>query len=511
MRKSVLIQLILIIIIGFSVYSNCLDGKFVWDDFGLVRDNAYIKSWQNIPEIFTKGMGGGGSSNFYRPLQMATYVADYSLWGLNTVGYHLTNTLLHILAALAIYWLINIIFCSRMLAFITAALFVAFPVHTESVSYISGRSDSLAVIFILLTLIFYIKSLSPARPRMFILASLSCIFALLSKENSVIIPLLIILYHYAFKVKFKAKGFLLISFTVLGYAVLRLTVLKDSVPVTPVELQRIPGFFVALAEYVRLLLLPFNLHMEYGDKLFSVFNPKAILGMAVAVLLITIAVRQRGKNNLVFFSISWFFLALLPVSNIYVINYSFMMEHWLYLPSIGFFLLLSRGLCLLYGSGKLKYAAIVLTVAILTSYACLTVKQNNYWREPISFYKRALQFSPDSYRFLNELGLEYAQMNLNKEAIAAYQKALEINPRLAGVYYNLGALYYFLGDDQQAILSLKKAVELAPWYTEAYFALGKAYCRANKKEEALSLYKKLVEIKPGLAAARPDSPCLYFK
>ena len=509
--KSLPLAIFLIIILGFGVYSNCLDGKFVWDDFGLVRDNPYIKSWQNIPEIFTKGIGGGGSSNFYRPVQMATYVADYSLWKFNPVGYHLTNTLLHILAALAIYWLINIIFCSRMLAFLTAALFVAFPVHTEAVSYIAGRADSLAVIFILLTLIFYIKSLPLARPRMFVLALFSCVFALLSKENSVIIPLLILLYHYAFKAKFKAKGFLLISFVVLGYAVLRLTVLKNSVPVTPIMLQRIPGFFVALAEYVRLLLLPFNLHMEYGDKLFSIFNLKAVLGMAAAVLLITIAVRERQRNKLVFFSISWFFLALLPVSNIYVINYSFMMEHWLYLPSIGFFLILAKGLCLLYDSGKFKYAAIVLATSILTSYACLTVEQNNYWREPVSFYKRALQFSPDSYRFLNELGLEYAQMKLNKEAIACYKKALVINPRLAGVCYNLGALYYSLGDDQQAISSLKKAVELAPWYTEAYFALGKAYCRANKKEEALSLYKKLVEIKPGLAAARLDSPCLYFK
>jgi len=513
MKKTVLIQLILVIVIGFSVYSNCLDGKFVWDDFGLVKNNGYIQSWQNIPEIFTKGMGAGsgGSSNFYRPLQMITHMVDYSLWKFNVVGYHLTNTFLHISAALVLYWLINIIFCSQGLAFLTAVLFVAFPVHTEAVSYISGRSDSLAVIFTVLTLIFYIKSLSLARPKIFFLALFSCILALLSKENSIIIPLLILLYHYSFKVKLRAKGFLFISFIVLGYAVLRLTVLKNSVPVTPVEFQRIPGFFVALAEYVRLLLLPFNLHMEYGDKLFSIFDPKAILGMAVAVLLITIAVRQREKNKLLFFCIFWFFLALLPVSNIYVINYSFMMEHWLYLPSIGFFLILAKGLCLLYDSGKFKYAAIVLAVSILTSYACLTVEQNNYWREPVSFYKRALQFSPDSYRFLNELGLEYAQMNLNKEAIAAYKKALEINPRLAGVYYNLGTLYSSAGDDQQAMLSFNKAVELAPWYTEAYFALGKAYCRANKKEEALSLYKKLVEIKPGLAAARLDSPCLYFK
>jgi len=511
--KSLPLAIFLIIVLGFAVYSNCLDGKFIWDDFGLVKDNAYIKSWLNFPEIMTKGMGAGSgsSSNFYRPLQMVTHMVDYSLWKLNVVGYHLTNTLLHISAALAVYWLINIIFCSQPLAFLTASLFVAHPVHTEAVSYISGRSDSLSAIFILLSLIFYIKSLSSVRNKTYILALLSCVFALLSKENSVVIPLLILLYHYAFKSKFKAKEFLFISLIVLGYVALRLTVLKSSIPVSPVLFQRIPGFFVALAEYARLLLFPFDLHLEYGNRLFSIFDPKAILGLAIAVSLITIAVRQREKNKLVFFSISWFLLALLPVANIYAINYSFMMEHWLYLPSIGFFLILAKGLCLLYDSRRFRYAAAALTISILSFYACLTIKQNNYWRDPVSLYKRALQFSPDSWRFLNELGLEYADRKLNKEAIAAYQKALEINPGLAGVYYNLGTLYSSAGDDRQAIISLEKAVELAPGYVDAYIVLGRVYCRANKKEEALSLYKKLMEIKPGLAAARLDSPCLYFK
>jgi len=509
--KSLPLAIFLIIVLGFAVYANCLDGKFVWDDFGLVRDNAHIKNWQNIPGIFTKGIGAGGGSNFYRPLQMVTYVADYSLWKVNPVGYHLTNTFLHILAALAVYWLINLIFLSQRLAFLAAALFVAFPVHTEAVSYISGRADSLSAIFILLSLIFYIKSLSCIRPKMLILALFSCVLALVSKENSIIIPLLILLYHYTFKIKFKAKEFLLISSIVIGYAALRLTVFKNSIPITPVLFQRIPGFFVALTEYSRLLLLPLNLHLEYGNRLFSILDPRAVLGLAIAVLLITIAVRQRQKNKLVFFSISWFFLALLPVSNIYVINDSFMMEHWLYLSSIGFFLILAKGLCLLYDSGKFRYAAMVLAITILSFYACQTIKQNNYWREPVSLYKRALQFSPDSCRLLNELGLEYAQRNLNKEAIAAYKKALEINPGLAGVYYNLGTLYSSAGDDQQAILSLEKAVKLAPRYAEAYLALGRVYCRNNRKEEALSLFKKLMEIKPGLAAARAAAPCLYFK
>ncbi len=340
MKKSAIVQIILIIALGIIVYSNCLDGKFVWDDFGLVKDNSLIRSWRNIPEIFTEGMGGD-NSNFYRPLQIISYAADYSLWGLNSVGYHLTNTLLHILAALAVYWLINILFSSQALAFLTAALFVVNPLHTESVSYISTRSDPLSLLFISLTLIFYIKSLPGARPVASALSLASCLLALLSKENSIIIPLLILLYHYTFKIKLKPRLFFSISLIVLAYVILRLTLLKSFVSISPVLFRRVPGFFAALSEYMRLLLLPVNLHLEYGNRLFAIFHPRAILGLAIFVFLIAAAVRRRNRDQLLFFAIAWFFLALLPVTSIYAINYSFMMEHWLYLPSVGFFLVLS--------------------------------------------------------------------------------------------------------------------------------------------------------------------------
>lgn len=515
-KKAVLIHIILIIVMGFIVYSSSLNGKFVWDDFGLVKDNAYIKSWSNIPGIITRDIGAGSksSSNFYRPLQMISYTIDYSLWKLNVFGYHLTSTLLHVLAALALYWLTNKIFSNRGISFIAAVLFVIHPVHTEAVSYIAGRADSQAALFILLSLVFYIKSLSSPSRKPYFLAAFSCILALLSKESSVIIPVLILLYHYTFRRKLEIKRFLPILLIVAGYIVLRFTVLRYLIPASPppiVLLQRIPGFFAALTEYLRLLLLPFNLRLEYGNKLFSFFDFRVVMGLAAAILLIILAFQKRGKNKLVFFSISWFFITLLPVSNIYTINYSFMMEHWLYLPSIGFFLILSSGLCSLCSSRKFRYAAMVLTIGVLFFYSYLTIEQNNYWREPASLYKRTLKFAPDSWRFYNELGLEYADMKLYKQAIATYKKALEINPGLAGVYYNLGTSYSATGNNEEAILSFKKAIELAPRYIEAYLALGRIYCRINKKEEAVSLYKKLIEIEPGITSARSDSPCLHFR
>jgi len=100
-----LISIIFIIILGFVAYFNSLKGEFIWDEDFLIINNTYIKSWSDIKEIFTEdvGAGGGVRSNFYRPLQQITYMLDYSVWKLNVVGFHLTNTLLHIFVALVEY------------------------------------------------------------------------------------------------------------------------------------------------------------------------------------------------------------------------------------------------------------------------------------------------------------------------------------------------------------------------------------------------------------------------
>jgi len=188
-KKTILLSVILIIVLGFTVYNNSLNNVFFWDDRILIEENEYITSWSYILRIFTKDIGGGAGKQytFYRPFQIFTYMIDYSIWGLNARGYHFTNIVLHITAALSIFWLINIVFKDNFLSLLTGAFFVVHPIHTEAVTYISGRADSLALVFALLCVIFYVKSLSYKRSGAFCLMVLSYVFALLSKENSLIL------------------------------------------------------------------------------------------------------------------------------------------------------------------------------------------------------------------------------------------------------------------------------------------------------------------------------------
>lgn len=137
-----------------------------------------------------------------------------------------------------------------------------------------------------------------------------------------------------------------------------------------------------------------------------------------------------------------------------------MMEHWLYVPSIGFFLILSSAICYPWRNKRLVFLLRAFAVALIIFYSYLTIKQNGYWKEPIAFYKRTIKYAPDSWRLYNEMGIEYANAGRNKEAIESYSKALEINPNLAGVYYNIGNLYKQTGKDKEALFMYNKAKEI---------------------------------------------------
>ncbi|MFC1657929.1 tetratricopeptide repeat protein [Candidatus Omnitrophota bacterium] len=512
-RESIFACVILIIILGFAVYGNSLNGKFVWDDDHLIRDNLYIKSWAHINKIFTKDIGAATAVqyNSYRPLQMFTCLIDYSLWKLDVRGYHLSNTLFHIFATLALFWFVTILFDSLPLALFTSLFFLIHPVHTEAVAYISGRSDPLALLFMLLCLIFYIKGLRERRAGFYLVALLSYVLALLSRENSLVLPALLLLYHYSFKKKIRIWQFLPILSAGLIYIGLRVTVFKSIMPDISIcnsVFERIPGFFVAITNYIRLLFLPLNLHMEYGHRSFSFTDPGAVLGVIILLLLVSYAFKKRNTDQLVSFSILWFFITLLPVSNLYPLN-AYMAEHWLYLPSIGFFLLLARGLSYAYRRKVLRGLSIIFTIVLLVLYSYLTFRQNIHWREPLVFYQRTMKYAPDSPKLYNNLGNVCFALGRKEEAIGFYRKAIEIKPDNAGAYNNLGVLYKDINRPQEAIDLYRKALEIKPGFGQAYYNLGNAYYAINEYEKAVDSYKRAIAIHPDFVDAYNNLGVVY--
>ncbi|MFH1752949.1 MAG: tetratricopeptide repeat protein [Candidatus Omnitrophota bacterium] len=542
-NKTVLIAGLLLLALGFALYGGSVSGKFVWDDEDLVKNNIFIKKWSYAPKIFTTDAeaGVGKKSALYHPVQILSYRLNYFLSGLNPAPYHVTNIILHILVSLALFWIISLLFQDKVLSLLTAALFLAHPVHTEAVAYISGRSDMLVALFMLLGLVFYVKYLERAKFVTYVCALACYVLALFSKELSLAFPIALLLYHYAFKKKVRAAAFTPMVCAAAVYIFLRTAVLKIPAPHTLAAtsfLERLPGFFAAMTNYMRLLFLPLDLHMIYANRTFSWFYPGTLSGVLIVSCLLWHALKKREENKLTFFSISWFFIWLLPLSNLYPIN-AYMAEHWLYVPSMAFSLMLAKALMSLPGRNKNRRIGFHVSAGILTAllafYSFLTIRHAGYWKEPAAVYERALRFSPDNAGIYNNLGNTHRGAGMMKKAMDSYETAIRVDPGSAAayngmggllseiektkealeflkkaealkpgdadIYNNLGIAYLQMGDEKEAEAYFKKALEANPFHALTYNSLGNLYNSKGDTEKAVEAYAKAVEISPDYAAA----------
>jgi len=549
----------LIIILGVIAYANSFSNPFMWDDENLIVANPYIKNIQLVKNLFTKDLAFGTQfSNFYRPLQSLSFELDYYLWGLNPFGFHLTNLLLHIACALVIYFLFCLILpAARPIGLITALLFLVHPIQTEAVTYISGRADPQANLFMFLSIFFYIKHSLKTRPenRSYLLASVVCfILALLSKETALILPLLIFLFELCFlqdslrfrdKLRLRYWPLLLVA---LIYILLRMTVLNFLQ--RPLFLSN-TGLYLRLltsakifALYLGLLFLPFHLHMERSIPMVSSILDKDVLCASILLLLLVVLIaRSYRYSKLYFFAGVWFFLNLLPVSNIVPLNAN-MAEHWLYLPSIGLFLLIAAGFNkLLRKTWPIKIVSIVLLSFLLMSYSFLTIKRNQDWKDPQRFFQNILAYNPQSaeahncmgaiyqtqqkldlavdefskavacdlhnYKSYGNLGAALRKKGERERAIEVYKKALALRPDIPGLYNNLGNVYADQGQWQEAKEMLLKALTLYPEFALGRVNLAKIYRQAGDNASAIKEYKKAINLAPNLVLGHYNLGVVY--
>ncbi|MCM8790455.1 MAG: tetratricopeptide repeat protein [Candidatus Omnitrophica bacterium] len=482
-----------LVALGVLAYANSIDGSFIWDDNTLIADNAVIKNFSNIPSIFVSDnivTPTGKTFHFFRPIQIITYMIDYSRWGLNPKGYHLTNIILHVLVAFALYWFVGNLYRDKLLALACAAIFIVHPIHTEAVSYISGRADPLATLFVLVSFVCYVSFLSQGGLFFYAAIFLSYMAALLSRENSLIFPVLILVYHYVFRRKARLSVFLPLLIMTAAYIFLRTQVLIHLLPEFNVKpattvLDRLPRFFVAVTRYMKLLVAPLNLHMEYGNKIFKMSEPAAVAGAAIFFGGIIFAITgRRLEKGLLSFSVLFFAAALVPVSNVYPIG-AYMAEHWLYLPSIGFFLLVAWAFRKICSYRYLKAIGVVAFVSVVACCLYLTIMQNSYWKDPVEFYERTLMFSPESIRANNDLAIAYEKMGKHQDAIEIYRELIKIDPRQPDVYVNLGAVYVVTGQTDYAIAACEKAIALEPNNATAHNNLAVALYMKGEYKRAI--------------------------
>lgn len=464
---------LLLFLIALVIYSGSINGEFLLDDKILIAENVYIKSLKYIPLLFSTDVFFLSVNNFektynyYRPLQTLSFSLDYRIWGMDTFGYHLTNIILHSLIAFLVFCLLLRLFSDFWLALLSSVIFCAHPIHTESVSFISGRSELLVSLFTLMTMLFYVKYLDSRKGVMFIIAIFSFVLAFISKEAGflAIVPFFILFAGSRAKIPKSSLfiHFLTFSGLIVIYAMLRLTILVPlkMLPYTsPSGVLDVINFSRAIAEYARLLIFPENLHIfrtipaVHSVKWFYLALPAGIFILGIAALILSI----RRKNFVFIFAVSWFVLLqlhLLRTMHKFNVDIS-IEEHWVYLASIGFFVLLA------YFILRLKKFRAIAGLSIVIIYGVLTFVNSLHWRETLDFYRYNLERVRQSLSFIPHFNYATAlkEKGLFKEALIETESLLKMAPGRFGVYILQGDIYKKMGKYDAAENAYRQALRL---------------------------------------------------
>ncbi len=510
--KKVLIPLAIIALLGVICYINSFGNEFVYDDEHLIVENEFIKNVKFIPKIFSTDLHYFDTypANFYRPLVATSFMLTYSLFGLNVWGYHLINTVLHIVAGLLAFFFVLAVSQNKKVSLISSILFVTFPLQTEAVTYISGRNDPLMAVFLLSSIILFIKGIRLGSILLFVLA-------LLSKETALALPFILLFYELIFRKRetFKQRFMryhLPFWIILLVYVVLRLTLLNFSTTglfsfepsaIYPKALSVLSAYH----EYFRLILWPTGLHFSRQlPAVDSIFHPKFLAGVIFLLLLLIVFVATFKRKGIISFGIFFFFITLyvLPMSA-FIPLYAKMMEHWLYLPSLGIFMIFATLACDMSDSNRfpalLKDVGIFLLTLLIIFYGFTTVRRNMDWKENIAFYQNALLFVPQDGKLLNNLGLAYEKEGFLQDAEAYYRKALSVNPNIVEAHYNLGNIYYkSKNDPDSAISKYKEALAIKPDYIKAHNNLSCIYAENGRLEESIKHLYRSLSVRPNPVA-----------
>lgn len=482
---------IILCLVGFLLYFPSLFGTFVWDDEDFVYANRNIANFE-IGKFFTQSItsGRGKVSNYYRPIQSIYYSSIYSIFGFNPFWYHFFSIIVHIAATGAIFYFLTLLTRARGPSFLVALFFLIHPLQTETVSYISGVSDSLYVLFGLLSLVFSLK-------KKRIVSLIFFILTLFSKETGIVFLPLIALtealkessmnYAIAKKMLPKILPFVLIAliylyfhFTYINQMDMRVAWGGDSVYANSV-LIRLATFIQNLPTYFGLLLFPKDLFMErdFGITIAkSAIFPIVIFLLANAIFLVILRklVKKTGDLFGLLFFYTAFWLSFIPYSGLVLINGIFY-EHFLYLPLIWFFSLVVFSGALFLSNTKpmvsrlIKIAFIIIVILLMGR----NIVRQFDWSDDVRFYQQTLAHASGSVRIRNGLAMALSQRGRDDEAIAVYVDSIAAFSNVPNLYHNLANVYASQGKLNLAEKNYLKALEIDPKFYYSARALQNLY------------------------------------
>ena len=528
-KKYFPFEIVCLLLVVIAGYFGTLDHSFHFDDKGNIWNNHFIQiSNISISELKSAAFD---SLNHDRPVANISFALNYYFHGLEVKGYHIVNIVVHLLAGIMLFYFVKTTLDIPLvrkkygepgvIPLFTSLIWLAHPLHIQSVTYIVQRMNSMAAMFFIMAMLFYVKGrLTPEKVKKVLFFAISFIAGLLAvgtKQNTATLPLFIFLYEWYFfqdlRLKFSRQQlfwiaaigclFVFVLYLFLGSSPLnRLFPSYADRPFSMAE--RVLTQPRVVLHYISLIFYPEpgRLNLDYDFPLsYSLVSPfTTLLAILTIIWMLGFAIYSAKNNRLYSFCIWWFLGNLVIESS--TIPLEIIFEHRTYLPSMLAILLL---VLFLHQTVRKRRALIACLVAVALLFSYWTYERNKIWKDELTLWTDIYKKSPNKSRVNQHLGMELLQASRVDEAIPILLKALQLYEeeiklqknedflKTSVHLINLGSAYREKGLYKKAILFLNRALEAFYFDSKAHYHLGLCYAHTRQLEKAVFHFTKALE------------------
>lgn len=489
-------------------YANSLWGEFCFDDISAIVDNQDLRSetpWVNLlqDDFWGTPMHVDGSHKSYRPLTIFTFRMNYLFAGLQPVGYHMVNVLLHaIVTYLFTSFVSDISFQDDTITLISGLLFAIHPIHTEAIAGLVGRAETLSAVFFLLVL-FINSRVHCHNGLMYCLGMLMLFIAtlcsVLSKEVGLTVIAICCVYDALYTEKIVVLSFLLpthpsvwlkkynrllkritllLIFTIV-ILFLRIKINGPSLPsFTPLDNPASNSSFPT-RQLTFLYLCFINTWLVFCPSFLcadwtmqtvplveSPFDPRNVLTLLTFSGYLIFGLWAISNNTyeqrLTLMAMSILMFPFIPASNLFFPVGFVVAERILYVPSMGVCMLVALGVRKLIRVRSLRYLCMILLVMTCLLYCTKTLTRNRDWLNDHSLFTSGIKINKRNAKLYNNLGHVYENREQHDKAEELFLKASTIQPDDIGSWINLGRVLRAQHRYNESELALQTALKLMP-------------------------------------------------
>jgi len=482
-----------------------------YDDDVYITENPKVNGGitrQSVIWAFTKSHSGN-----WHPITWLSHMLDCEIYGLNPLGHHITNLLIHIVNTLLLFLLLSRMTGTVWRSAFVAAAFALHPLHVESVAWIAERKDMLSGLFWMLTILAYVHYAKQPNVRRYVLVLLAFAMGLMSKPMVVTLPFVLLLLDYWPLDRYQKAPLwhllvekfplfvLSATFSVITFVVQKQGEAVWSLKAWPLSV-RVTNALGCYFNYIMKMLYPKGLAVLYP--ITEKTTVDAVL-LAVVGVIVLLRIWGRGRRWLVV-GLLWYLGTLVPVIGLVQSGAQIMADRYTYLPSIGIFIIVAWGAAEIFA--KLPHpkplAVTTGTVALIVM-VLLTRTQVGYWRDSPTLYKRALAVTRNNFVMHNNYGLCLCKQRRYEEAAQHFKKAISTCPGYLDARWNLCTMLLEQKKFDEAIICLTEALrERNDWpeIHKMYNKLGYAYAQKGDLTLAEVNFRKALSLKPDYEPAR---------